>query len=40
MPESTQVEIRDDSIVAVAPRPISCGLGAEAAILQMDSGKY
>jgi len=40
MPEAAQIEIRDDSIVAVTPRQISCGLGAEAAILQMDSGKY
>lgn len=40
MPDAAQIEIRDDSIVAVTPRQISCGLGAEAAILQMDSGKY
>lgn len=40
MPEASQIEIRDDSVVAVTPRQISCGLGTEAAILQLDSGKY
>lgn len=40
MSESTTSEILDDSIVVLSSRQISCGLGTEAAILQMDSGKY
>ncbi|MFM8469519.1 MAG: PqqD family peptide modification chaperone [Limisphaerales bacterium] len=40
MPETAQIEIRDDSIVAVTPRQISSAMGAEQAILQLDSGKY
>ncbi|MEQ2008269.1 MAG: PqqD family protein [Limisphaerales bacterium] len=40
MPDAVQTEIHDDSTIAVTPRQISCGLGAEAAILQMESGKY
>lgn len=33
-------EIHDDSIVTVSPRQISSAMGAEQAILQLDSGKY
>ncbi len=40
MPETAQFEIRDDSTIALSPRQVSCGLGAESAILQMDSSKY
>lgn len=40
MPEADPTEIRDDSTIALTPRQISCGLGAEAAILQLESGKY
>ena len=40
MPEAAKSEIHDDSVIAVTSRQISCGLGAEAAILQMESGKY
>ena len=40
MPEAAQLDIQDNSTIAVTPRQISCGLGAEAAILQMESGKY
>ncbi len=40
MTNAVLTEIRDDSIVAVSPRQISSAMGAEQAILQLDSGKY
>lgn len=40
MPEAVQIEIRDDSVVTVSSRQISSAMGAEQAILQLDSGKY
>lgn len=40
MPEAAQIEIRDDSVVTVSSRQISSAMGAEQAILQLDSGKY
>ena len=40
MSEATQTQILDDSVIALTTQQISCGLGAETAILQMDSGKH
>lgn len=40
MPEAAQIHIGDDSIVTVSTRQISSAMGAEQAILQLDSGKY
>ena len=40
MSTAALTEILDDSIVTVSPRQISSAMGAEQAILQLDSGKY
>ena len=40
MPETAHIEIHDDSVVTVSSRQISSAMGAEQAILQLDSGKY
>lgn len=40
MTDAVPTEIRDDSIVSVSSRQISSAVGAEQAILQLDSGKY
>lgn len=40
MTDATPIEIHDDSVVSVSPRQISSAMGAEQAILQLDSGKY
>jgi len=34
------IEFSDATVVAVSPRQISTAMGAEQAILQLDSGKY
>ncbi len=34
------IEFTDATVVAVSPRQISTSLGAEQAILQLDTGKY
>ena len=40
MTDASSTALRDDSIVTVSPRQISSAMGAEQAILQLDSGKY
>ena len=40
MTDATPIEIHDHSIVTITPRQISSAMGAEQAILQLDSGKY
>ena len=40
MPTAAPVEILDTSVVAISARQISSAMGAEQAILQLDSGKY
>lgn len=40
MTDATPIEIHDDSVVGVSSRQISSAMGAEQAILQLDSGKY
>ena len=40
MPTAAPIEILDTSVVAISSRQISSAMGAEQAILQLDSGKY
>ena len=40
MSTAAPVEILDTSVVAISARQISSAMGAEQAILQLDSGKY
>ena len=40
MTDATPIEIHDHSVVAISSRQISSAMGAEQAILQLDSGKY
>ena len=40
MPTAAPIEILDTSVVAISARQISSAMGAEQAILQLDSGKY
>lgn len=40
MPADSSLELHDATVVVVSPRQISSALGAEQAILQLDSGKY
>ncbi len=40
MSTAEPIAVHDDSIVTVSSRQISSAMGAEQAILQLDSGKY
>jgi hypothetical protein len=40
MPTTAPIKILEDSVVAISSWQISSAMGAEQAILQLDSGKY